>query len=101
MFRKGKINVPLLYFHRVLRLTPLLAAMILFSLTVLRFLINGPLYTGMIKLLTEKCETNWLLTLLYVQNYVDPNNVVGDQRCNMSSNLIQLILYYGSNISSV
>lgn len=75
-FRKGRINVPLLYFHRYLRLTPLLGVSFLFSMSLLRFLGNGPLWPSVIGFLGSQCETNWWSTLLYIQNYVNPENIV-------------------------
>lgn len=76
LFRKGKLNVPILYFHRYLRLTPLLGMTILFSVTLLRFLGNGPLWPSLMKFFGGQCERNWWSALFYVQNYYNPNDIV-------------------------
>lgn len=68
---KGRMNVPLLFLHRYLRLTPLLIMTILFSMSLLRFLGSGPLWPNMIETLNTFCERYWWSALLYVQNYVN------------------------------
>lgn len=75
-FRKGRMNIPLLYLHRYLRLTPLLVVSVLFSMSLLRFLGSGPLYPTMLKAFFGQCEKYWWSTLLYVQNYVNPSEMV-------------------------
>lgn len=74
--RKGRLNIPLVYFHRYLRLTPLLGISILFTVSLLRFLGNGPLWPSIIDAFSERCERHWWTTLLYVQNYVNPSDLV-------------------------
>lgn len=76
IFRKGRMNVPMLYLHRYLRLTPLLAITILSTVSLLRFMGNGPLWPMMFNFISKQCESNWWSTILYVQNYVHPNNMV-------------------------
>ncbi|XP_055304069.1 nose resistant to fluoxetine protein 6-like isoform X1 [Sitodiplosis mosellana] len=71
----GRINVPLLYFHRYLRLTPLLGISFLVSMSLVRFLGNGPLWPDLMDFLGSKCERNWWSTLLYVQNYANPRDI--------------------------
>lgn len=67
--RKGRINVPLMYLHRYLRLTPMVAFIMLFIMSLLKFFGDGPLFDDFIKQGTLKCETNWWMNLLYIQNY--------------------------------
>ncbi|KAK5641505.1 hypothetical protein RI129_010052 [Pyrocoelia pectoralis] len=58
------------YLHRFLRLTPVLAAVIIFIVTLLRHVSSGPLWTSTINTqLIEGCEKFWWKTLLYIQNY--------------------------------
>ncbi|XP_031342901.1 nose resistant to fluoxetine protein 6-like isoform X2 [Photinus pyralis] len=58
------------YLHRFLRLTPVLAAEIVFVVTLLRQFSSGPLWTHIIDTqLIEACQEYWWKTLLYVQNY--------------------------------
>ncbi|XP_032296332.1 nose resistant to fluoxetine protein 6 [Drosophila virilis] len=66
---KGKLNVPLMYLHRYLRLTPVVAFAILCYMRILPLLGAGPLYKGLVSQLSAPCEDNWFWTLLYVQNY--------------------------------
>lgn len=68
--RKGKLNIPLLYLHRYLRLTPALAAAILMHSTLIRHFGSGPLWKATDP--QPMCEKYWWTTLLYVQNYVNP-----------------------------
>ncbi|XP_034490672.1 nose resistant to fluoxetine protein 6-like [Drosophila innubila] len=69
---KGKLNVPLMYLHRFLRLTPVLALGILIYIKILPILGSGPVYNTFINANTGPCEKSWYWTLLYVQNYVVP-----------------------------
>lgn len=48
---KGKINIPLAYFHRWFRLAPALALLILLYMYVLPFVVHGPLASGVQTLL--------------------------------------------------
>ncbi|XP_016995112.2 nose resistant to fluoxetine protein 6 [Drosophila takahashii] len=66
---QGKLNVPLMYLHRYLRLTPIVAVAMLVYLKLLPLFADGPMYdsTGFFDYST--CESTWYLTLLYVQNY--------------------------------
>ncbi|KAL7728267.1 hypothetical protein ACLKA6_007373 [Drosophila palustris] len=65
---KGKLNVPLMYMHRYLRLAPLLAVAILVYMKLLPLLVDGPLsHIGYDDY--KKCERTWFWTLLFVQNY--------------------------------
>ncbi|XP_031639007.1 nose resistant to fluoxetine protein 6-like [Contarinia nasturtii] len=71
---KGRINIPLLYFHRYLRLTPLLGVTFLISMSLLKFLGNGPVWPLLMTKDTS-CEKYWWSALLYVQNYVNPTEM--------------------------
>ncbi|XP_016949352.1 nose resistant to fluoxetine protein 6 [Drosophila biarmipes] len=66
---KGRLNVPLMYLHRYLRLTPIVAVALLVYLKMLPLFAGGPVYesTGFFDYAT--CDSTWYLTLLYVQNY--------------------------------
>lgn len=64
------------YLHRYLRLTPLLAISFLVSMSLLRFVGNGPVWPLTLDFLSKSCERYWWSTLLYVQNYVNPNDIV-------------------------
>lgn len=70
-------NIPLYYIHRYLRLTPALAVVILIQVNLINHLGNGPLW-NFYNIATVNCQKYWWSTLLYIQNYVNPNeNCVG------------------------
>ncbi|XP_037729593.1 nose resistant to fluoxetine protein 6 [Drosophila subpulchrella] len=66
---KGKLNIPLMYLHRYLRLTPIVAACILLYWKILPLLGDGPLFGNWNFDNYATCEENWYWTLLYIQNY--------------------------------
>lgn len=75
IFRK-KLNIPLMYIHRYLRLTPAFAALILFSVSLIRYIGSGPIWPEVTNyVLVRNCEKYWWSALLYVQNYVNPNEM--------------------------
>ena len=82
--RKGRMNIPLLYLHRYLRLTPLLAVTILLTTSLARFGGSGPLFPHMVRFFSEQCERNWWSTLLYVQNYVHPHDMVSAKHASLN-----------------
>ncbi|XP_017119535.1 nose resistant to fluoxetine protein 6 [Drosophila elegans] len=72
---KGKLNIPLMYLHRYLRLTPILAVSILLYLKLLPLMGDGPLFGNWNFDSYDSCNDNWYWTLLYIQNYA------ADQQC--------------------
>lgn len=76
------MNILLLYLHRYLRLTPLLAVLILFCMTLFPFIENGPMWPNTVEYFGGQCERTWLSTLLYIQNYVNPEDMV--RQCFLS-----------------
>lgn len=65
----GRLNVGLMYIHRYLRLTPLLALAILVYMKILPLMSSGPIAETITFGDYNACERTWYLTLLYVQNY--------------------------------
>lgn len=66
-----------MYLHRYLRLTPLIAFMILFLMSFFKYMGSGPFWNIFMDAPTIKsCEDNWWKTLLYIQNYVTPDKMV-------------------------
>ncbi|XP_069694766.1 nose resistant to fluoxetine protein 6-like [Periplaneta americana] len=61
-------NIPLHYLHRYIRLTPVLAALMLIQLSLMDHLGSGPIW-GTNVYQTELCRRNWWAALLYIQNY--------------------------------
>lgn len=76
LFRNGKLNVFPMYFHRYLRLTPVLAACILTYMSIVRFMSSGPLWPQRFSFIEGSCTQYWWSPLIYVQNYVNPNKRV-------------------------
>ncbi|XP_050074483.1 nose resistant to fluoxetine protein 6-like [Anopheles maculipalpis] len=71
----GRLNLPVMYLHRYLRLTPALAALVLFSATLMKYIGSGPFWDGAMRLTEDSCQKYWWSSLLYVQNYVNPQEV--------------------------
>lgn len=71
---KGKLNVLMMYVHRYIRLTPALAALILFCVSLNKHIGSGPFRQAMIKV-HSACEETWWATLLYIQNYATPKKL--------------------------
>ncbi|KAH8295945.1 hypothetical protein KR018_006477 [Drosophila ironensis] len=97
---KGKINIPLMYLHRYLRLTPILAIGILVYMKILPRMGDGPLYGKVNFDDYTKCQTTWFWTLLYVQNYATDNICLGhswylavDMQLYIFAPLILIALY--------
>lgn len=64
---KGKMNVPLLYVHRYLRITPLYIIIILVGTFIFPLLGSGP-YWHVAKTWAGFCEKNWWKNALYINN---------------------------------
>ncbi|XP_067641961.1 nose resistant to fluoxetine protein 6 isoform X2 [Eurosta solidaginis] len=71
---KGKLNLGLMYFHRYIRLTPVLAVVILYIMSLYKYSGHGPMWMK-IGTQDERCSDTWWATLLYVQNYVFPKKI--------------------------
>lgn len=65
-----------MYLHRFLRMMPLMIAAILLSMSLLRFLGNGPVWPLAIDILSGACKHHWWSTFTFTQNYVNPDNLV-------------------------
>lgn len=74
--KQGRMNIPMLYIHRYMRLTPMLAVTIFYTITLLRFLGNGPIWPSIMLLFKGQCVQNWWTSLLYVQNYMNGDDIV-------------------------
>ncbi|XP_017083961.2 nose resistant to fluoxetine protein 6-like [Drosophila eugracilis] len=65
---KGKLNAPLMYLHRLVRILPVLGMAILIYMKLMPLVSGGPLfYSGYSE--TKSCEKGWFWTLLFIQNY--------------------------------
>ncbi|KAL7012540.1 hypothetical protein ACKWTF_014911 [Chironomus riparius] len=66
---KRRASLWRMYLRRYLRYTPLLAIIILFQVTLLKFVVSGPTYNWEGQ--ARNCQTNWWGALLHIQNYLD------------------------------
>ncbi|XP_052853744.1 nose resistant to fluoxetine protein 6 [Drosophila gunungcola] len=71
---KGRLHLPLMYLHRLVRLTPVLALAVLIFMTLFSRLDSGPLWNQFTSS-SELCKDTWWATLLYVQNYAAPGRM--------------------------
>ncbi|XP_035714450.1 nose resistant to fluoxetine protein 6 [Folsomia candida] len=67
---KGKLNIPMFYIHRYLRLTPVYAAIVGVMATLVPYAGRGP-YWFIMERWSEICEDNWWTNMLYVNNFVN------------------------------
>ena len=74
--RRKFLNVPYMYIHRYLRLTPSLAILIFVTITLYKYIGSGPLWKAGKIFMPGTCETNWWINLLYIQNYYKKQEVV-------------------------
>lgn len=84
------MNVLSLYWHRYLRITPLLAVTILVTMSLFRFIGSGPFWPYLIWFLVGHCEEHWWSTLLHIQNY---ENKAGTVRFEIFSDLQKTYFY--------
>ncbi|XP_017128893.1 nose resistant to fluoxetine protein 6 [Drosophila elegans] len=69
---QGKLNVPMMYLHRLIRIVPLLAIAIVVYMKFMPMVTDGPLFEDGYSQKSE-CERSWYLTLLFVNNYTEDN----------------------------
>nr|XP_032515089.1 nose resistant to fluoxetine protein 6-like [Danaus plexippus plexippus] len=67
-------NLHLFYLNRLLRMFPLLALTVLLEATLFNHVADGPFWNKYAENI-HKCKTYWWSTLLYIQNYVNPENL--------------------------
>ncbi|KAH8312733.1 hypothetical protein KR044_012560, partial [Drosophila immigrans] len=70
---KGKMNIPMMYLHRYLRLTPVFAVAIPMYMKLLPLMSEGPVTDSVNFGDFDDCKRTWYLSLLYVQNYATHN----------------------------
>ncbi|KAK3916727.1 Nose resistant to fluoxetine protein 6 [Frankliniella fusca] len=78
--RRRSVNFGLLYIFRYIRLTPSYLAVVALYATLLPRLGSGPLWPSRILLEQDRCRASWWANLLYVNNYVNT-----DQLCMFQS----------------
>ncbi|XP_068082886.1 nose resistant to fluoxetine protein 6 [Anabrus simplex] len=84
--KTNSFNVPMYYIHRYIRLTPSLAMIVLLQVSLLRHAGTGPFWNN-IHDLGDKCQHNWWITLLYLQNYIEVAKQCIDQAWYLSMDM--------------
>ncbi|KAF2899933.1 hypothetical protein ILUMI_06250 [Ignelater luminosus] len=96
--RNGKVNVLALYIGRYLRLTPSYFVVIALYCTFLVRFDSGPLWNKVISTEQNRCMTSWWANILYINNYVNTDNICMFQSWYLSADtqlfvLAPLIIY--------
>ncbi|RWS30003.1 Nose resistant to fluoxetine protein 6-like protein, partial [Leptotrombidium deliense] len=73
--KSGKMNYFAYCFHRYMRLTPLMLAIIGFSATILRYMGQGPAWLESIVMFDKWCRNNWWINALYLHNFINRENM--------------------------
>ena len=63
-------------YHFVFRVTPVYAMVIVLAIFVVPHLGSGPLWLELARY-TQHCNSHWWTNLLYINNFVHEDNVVG------------------------
>lgn len=87
----------MLYIYRYFRLTPMLAITILYTITLLRFLGNGPIWPSTMELFKGPCVRNWWTILLHVQNYLNADDIVTKIYDNLCAIHLICEIYFSSS----
>lgn len=82
-------NLHMFYLNRLLRMFPVLAAFVLLQASLLNRVSDGPNWVIM-EGHTERCRMYWWTTLLHVQNWVNPGEMVS---FTIKSNGFETICY--------
>lgn len=64
----GRLNILRMVYRRYIRYTPVWAAIILFTVSIGKFAVTGPMVLD----LASPCRRFWWAALLHIQNYVQP-----------------------------
>jgi hypothetical protein len=66
-----------MYLHRYMRVMPVLAYLILFALSLFKFMGNGPYYHFVTYAAqVSQCQQYWWTALIHIANYYNPLEVV-------------------------
>jgi peptidoglycan/LPS O-acetylase OafA/YrhL len=70
------IKLSSFYLFRLLRLVPALVASILISVSVVKYVTEGPVWHSVLKKYLTNCKETWWTTLLFVNNFIKYDDVV-------------------------
>ncbi|XP_046665194.1 nose resistant to fluoxetine protein 6-like [Homalodisca vitripennis] len=87
--RKGNFRLIAIYLYRWLRITPIYMLMVVCYAAVLPHLGSGPVWKLKAGLEAERCSNNWWTNLLYINNYIN-----ADQMCMFQSWYISCDMHY-------
>ncbi|XP_055613193.1 nose resistant to fluoxetine protein 6-like [Uranotaenia lowii] len=73
--KRRTINLPMLYLHRYIRITAPLAALVLMSVSFIKYIGEGVMWKAVIDPTQEVCLKYWWSVLLHIQNYVNTENM--------------------------
>ncbi|XP_057668043.1 nose resistant to fluoxetine protein 6-like isoform X1 [Diorhabda carinulata] len=68
-------SFPTLIIYRYIRLTPAVAVLFFFSITIFKFMGDGPVWLEGIKVITDTCQKHYLSFFTYTQNYVNHDDI--------------------------
>ncbi|KAJ8667746.1 hypothetical protein QAD02_009409 [Eretmocerus hayati] len=69
--KTNKFNVPMHYVHRLIRLTPPAVVALFTCMIVVPKIASGPRWEWVCDMFISGLRTNWMYSLLYLQNFVD------------------------------
>ncbi|XP_046630291.1 nose resistant to fluoxetine protein 6-like isoform X1 [Neodiprion virginianus] len=73
--RRKRLDFTALILSRFLRLTPLYMLVVLFNATLMPMMGSGPYWESRVGFERDNCVKNWWTNLLYINNYVRPNEM--------------------------
>ncbi|CAH0629079.1 unnamed protein product [Chrysodeixis includens] len=73
--RRGKLNVLPILIFRYIRVTPAYIIVILFYMTWLPKIGEGPLWQDRLQLEQQRCMDSWWTNILYINNYVNTDKM--------------------------
>lgn len=79
---EGKFSIPRTILHRYLRYTPAYAALILYIVSLSKYVTNGPIQRPELR---QNCIHYWWSSLLHIQNYINPNQLCADHAWYLSA----------------
>lgn len=84
--KQGRVQMGAVYLHRVVRMTPTYAVVLAFYCTLLVQLGSGPFWQQRVGLEQQRCLASWWANLLYINNYVNTDQIVGQSKrqCHQS-----------------
>ncbi|XP_073995610.1 nose resistant to fluoxetine protein 6-like isoform X2 [Rhodnius prolixus] len=72
--RYTPVELLMYYLHRYIRLTPAYAMMVALTATWIYRLGDGPMWDRIMGPATEECKVGWWQNIIYLNNYLDPEN---------------------------